>query len=170
MLRLTAGLFCSSGTFYLFPVFILFPYFYLITKYDNGSSLLLVWKWFNSLFIVYTRILSHDIDANLGYFWWIKTEVQLFQDRRRMRLMIRKRKWSLKQSQTTVKKLTRVFYIYVVVRKLLPSRAFPVVGKSAGLLNMLIYSKRESGSFNLLPGNHLANRTNHSLAVCSFCK
>ena len=59
-------------------------------------------------------------------------------------------------------------HIIVVVRKLLPSRAFPVDNKSAGPSNMFIYSKRES-SFNLLPlgvylcklEKHLANRTNH---------
>ena len=55
----------------------------------------------------------------------------------------------------------------VAVLKLLPSRAFPANGKSAGALNMFIYSKRESGSFNLSfiyanhYGKHLANPTNH---------
>ena len=57
----------------------------------------------------------------------------------------------------------------VVVQKLLPPRAFPVDDKSGGPLNMFIYSKRESGSFNLLPlgvylcnpRKHLANGTNH---------
>ena len=51
---------------------------------------------------------------------------------------------------TSVRKAHRGNKI-VVVLKLLPSRAFPLDGKSAGPLNIFIYSKRESSSFNLLP-------------------